>query len=291
MGRVGQALSQRHVACAVRAARRRPPDLLLIAAEDGQKIAGHRSLLCLFSPTFAALLSGHDQGEGIIKVFLEVSSIGLFAFHRIVKTGGQTAESDWSLAEDALRLLDVNISPEPEEANGLHGVKVASDSYEDFLRDSFIKHENDKGEADDRKWMLGQEVSSKVAVARALSAHAPDLVLVADDGAMVLGHRSLLALFSPVFRQLLPRHDQQEELLALSLPFARDAVFAFHRSTGPSPVQPLTRCAGYARAAAGRTRRPGAWRGRSSACWRSGWSTARRPRLSSTLSTRCSTLL
>jgi len=82
MGSVGQTLSPRHVATMVRALRRRHPDLLLISAEDGQKIAGHRSVLCLFSPTLAALLAEHEQGEAILKVFLEVSSIGLFAFHR-----------------------------------------------------------------------------------------------------------------------------------------------------------------------------------------------------------------
>ena len=85
MGSLGQTLSPRHVAAMVRAMRRHHPDLLLISAEDGQKIAGHRSVLCLFSPTLAALLAEHDQGEAILKV----TSIGLFAFHRIVKSGGQ----------------------------------------------------------------------------------------------------------------------------------------------------------------------------------------------------------
>ena len=50
-----------------------------------QKIAGHRSVPCLISPTLAALLAEHDQGEAILKVFLEVTSIGLFAFHRCEK--------------------------------------------------------------------------------------------------------------------------------------------------------------------------------------------------------------
>ena len=85
MGSLGQTLSPRHVAAMVRAMRRHHPDLLLISAEDGQKIAGHRSVLCLFSPTLAALLAEHDQGEAILKVFLEVTSIGLFAFHRCEK--------------------------------------------------------------------------------------------------------------------------------------------------------------------------------------------------------------
>ena len=78
----GQQLCPRHVSWVVRATRRQQPDLLLISTEDGQKVAGHRSLLCLFSPTFAAVLAGHDQGEAVLKVFLEVGSIGLFAFHR-----------------------------------------------------------------------------------------------------------------------------------------------------------------------------------------------------------------
>ena len=77
-----------------------------------------------WTPAKEAVYCGDVQlSNGIVKVFLEVSSIGLFAFHRILKTGGQTAETDWSLAEEALRLLDVHISPEPMEADGLHGPK------------------------------------------------------------------------------------------------------------------------------------------------------------------------
>ena len=82
MGSTGQLLSIAHVGSMVRALRKQQPDLLLISAEDGAKVASHRGLLALFSSTFSQLLADHDQGEPILKVFVEVSSIGLFAFHR-----------------------------------------------------------------------------------------------------------------------------------------------------------------------------------------------------------------
>ena len=97
----GQQLCPRHVSWVVRATRRQQPDLLLISTEDGQKVAGHRSLLCLFSPTFAAVLAGHDQGEAVLKVFLEVGSIGLFAFHRYTVKGIQINLGDMADASPA----------------------------------------------------------------------------------------------------------------------------------------------------------------------------------------------
>ena len=126
-----------------------------------------------------------------------------------------------------MNLLGVNITPQTQETQELDSLETTG--YEDFLRDSFIKHENDKSE-DEEKKHVKREKSSKVALAQSLQIHRPDLVLIAEDGSKILGHRSLLSLFSPVFRQLLPEHDQQENLLALSLPFQSDTVFAFHRS-------------------------------------------------------------
>ena len=72
-------------------------------------MAGHRSLLCLFSPTFAAVLAGHDQGEAVLKIFLEVGSIGLFAFHRYTQKEMQINHED--IADDSLtNLLDTIFS-------------------------------------------------------------------------------------------------------------------------------------------------------------------------------------
>ena len=82
MGTPGHLLTAAHVGSMVRALRKQQPDLLLISTEDGAKVASHRSLLALFSSTFSQLLAEHDQGEAILKVFVEVRSIGLFAFHR-----------------------------------------------------------------------------------------------------------------------------------------------------------------------------------------------------------------
>ena len=154
---------------------------------------------------------------------------------RIVKSGGKAAAADWALAEKALQLFNVDINPQPIEENGL--VETQTSGYEEFLRDSFIKHENDKSEDEEKKYAK-RESSSKVALAQSLSMHRPDLVLIAEDGRKVLGHRSLLSLFSPVFRQLLPLHDQHESLLALSLPFASEPLFAFHRFC-PKHVQTM----------------------------------------------------
>ena len=149
------------------------------------------------------------------------------SYFRIVKSGGRAAGQDWVLASETLNLLGVNITPQSEESGLLDSVETSG--YEDFLRDSFIKHENDKSE-DEEKKHVKREKSSRVALAQSLQIHRPDLVLIAEDGRKILGHRSLLSLFSPVFRQLLPEHDQQENLLALSLPFQSDIIFAFHRS-------------------------------------------------------------
>ena len=154
---------------------------------------------------------------------------------RIVKSGGKAAVADWALAAKALQLFNVEINPQPIEENGL--VETQTSGYEEFLRDSFIKHENDKSEDEEKKYVK-RESSSKVALAQSLSVHRPDLVLIAEDGRKTLGHRSLLSLFSPVFRQLLPLHDQHESLLALSLPFTSEPLFAFHRF-GSTNVQTI----------------------------------------------------
>ena len=82
MGTAGHLLTSPHVDDMVRAVRKQHPDLLLISTEDGTKVASHRNLLALFSSTFSHLLAEHDQGETVLKVFVEVGSIGLFAFHR-----------------------------------------------------------------------------------------------------------------------------------------------------------------------------------------------------------------
>ena len=134
--------------------------------------------------------------------------------------------ADWALAAKALQLFNVEINPQPVEENGLFDTQTSA--YEEFLRDSFIKHENDKSEDEEKKFVK-RESSSKVALAQSLSVHRPDLVLISEEGRKILGHRSLLSLFSPVFRQLLPLHDQHESLLALSLPFTSEPLFAFHR--------------------------------------------------------------
>ena len=155
---------------------------------------------------------------------------------RIVKSGGKAAVADWALAAKALQLFNVEINPRPLEENGLADLCQTS-TYEEFLRDSFIKHENDKSEDEEKKYVK-RESSSKVALAQSLSVHRPDLVLIAEDGRKILGHRSLLSLFSPVFRQLLPLHDQHESLLALSLPFTSEPLFAFHRF-GSTNVQTI----------------------------------------------------
>ena len=140
------------------------------------------------------------------------------------------------MASKVLQLFKVDIIQQPMEENGLAAETQAS-AYEDFLRNSFIKHENDKGEDEERKYVK-REWSSKVALAQSLSIHRPDLVLIAEDGKKILGHRSLLSLFSPVFRQLLPLHDQQESIVALSLPFSSEPLFAFHR-LGPSSIKSI----------------------------------------------------
>ena len=145
---------------------------------------------------------------------------------RIVKSGGKAAVADWALASKALQLFNVEINPQPLEENGLAASQTSA--HEEFLRDSFIKHENEKSQDEEKKYVK-RESSSKVALAQSLSIHRPDLVLIAEDGRKILGHRSLLSLFSPVFRQLLPLHDQHESLLALSLPFSSEPLFAFHR--------------------------------------------------------------
>ena len=142
---------------------------------------------------------------------------------RIVKSGGKAALADWALASEALQLFNVEVKPQPFE-----DFETQTSVYEEFLRDSFIKHENDKSADEERKYAK-RESSSKVALAQSLSVHRPDLVLIAEDGRKILGHRSLLSLFSSVFRQLLPLHDQHESLLALSLPFTSEPLFAFHR--------------------------------------------------------------
>ena len=147
---------------------------------------------------------------------------------RIVKSGGRAVEEDWRLAADTLHLLDVQIQPEHPATSPSSGELVAAPTYETFLRDSFIQHENNKSEDEERRFVRAGK-SSRVAVAKSLAVHRPDLVLVGEDGSKVLGHRSLLSLFSPVFRQLLPHHDQQETLLAISLPLREDALSAFHR--------------------------------------------------------------
>ena len=82
MGTAGHSLTLSHVDDIVQAVRKQHPDLLLISTEDGTKVASHRNLLALFSSTFSHLLAEHDQGETVLKVFVEVGSIGLFAFHR-----------------------------------------------------------------------------------------------------------------------------------------------------------------------------------------------------------------
>ena len=146
---------------------------------------------------------------------------------RIVVGGGRAVEEDWGLAAETLHLLDVQIQPQPPNTSESSG-EVAASSYDTFLRDAFIQHENIKSEDEERRFVRAGR-SSRVAVASSLVVHRPDLVLVGEDGSKVLGHRSLLSLFSPVFRQLLPHHDQQEALLALSLPLQEDALSAFHR--------------------------------------------------------------
>ena len=111
---------------------------------------------------------------------------------RIVKSGGKAAVADWALAAKALQLFNVEINPRPLEENGLADLCQTS-AYEEFLRDSFIKHENDKSEDEEKKYVK-RESSSKVALAQSLSVHRPDLVLIAEDGRKILGHRSLLSL-------------------------------------------------------------------------------------------------
>ena len=144
---------------------------------------------------------------------------------RILKSAGRSALADWTLASKALQLFNVEIRPRSFEENGQTENK--SSAYEEFLRNSFISHQNNKSEDEEKKFTK-LERSSKVALAQSLSIHRPDLVLIAEDGGKVLGHRSLLSLFSSVFRQLLPLHDQHESLLALSLPFTSEPLFAFH---------------------------------------------------------------
>ena len=156
---------------------------------------------------------------------------------RILKSAGRSALADWTLASKALQLFNVEIRPRSFEDNGQTENK--SSAYEEFLRNSFISHQNNKSEDEEKKFTK-LERSSKVALAQSLSIHRPDLVLIAEDGGKVLGHRSLLSLFSSVFRQLLPLHDQHESLLALSLPFTSEPLFAFHRFGQDTDLKMLT---------------------------------------------------
>ena len=103
---------------------------------------------------------------------------------RILKSAGRSPLADWTLASKALQLFNVEIRPRSFEENGQTENK--SSAYEEFLRNSFISHQNNKSEDEEKKFTK-LERSSKVALAQSLSIHRPDSVLIAEDGGKVLG--------------------------------------------------------------------------------------------------------
>ena len=83
------------------------PDLVLVSSKDGQRVLGHRSILCLHSPVFCQLVADQDDVEGMTTVLLPVTGEELEAVLRVCETGEEAAGEDWVLAEVTLVLLQV----------------------------------------------------------------------------------------------------------------------------------------------------------------------------------------
>ena len=74
-------MSSEHVRCLAGALRREQPDLQMLA-EDGRRIAGHRSLVALASPLLAKILAEHDLAERVTTIYVPARSKAVLAFKR-----------------------------------------------------------------------------------------------------------------------------------------------------------------------------------------------------------------